>query len=90
MLAEGDFEVVVEVEEVESDGDGAVAKREADVGVCLVGVKAKGLGKGGAGGGEEVAGGEEDGEMVVEGGFEVCSVMWLVGGCVNVRWGEHT
>jgi len=40
--------------------------------VCRGRRKAEGLGEGRAGGKGKVGGGEVDGEVVVEGGFEIC------------------
>ena len=65
-----DLEDVVEVEDVQGDCDGGVAEREADVGVGVGGCEAVLAWEGLAGGCG--AGGEVEGEVVVEGCFEFC------------------
>lgn len=72
MAGERYLEVPVEVEEERGYGDGGVAECEAHVGVCVGLGEAQGFGEGGAGGCEEVGACEVDGEVVVEGVFEVC------------------
>lgn len=75
MRAKGHFEVVVQVEEVGGDEDGGVAEEQPDVGVCWGWSEAEGFGEGVARVGREVGGGEVDGEVVIEGVFEVWKVV---------------